>query len=190
MSLRVDIEQVLARWQPLDDEQRDLRDEFVAHVRAHDDAPWRSCQPDHVTASALILSADGEQVALTLHGRLRRWLQTGGHCEPGDLTLVGAAAREALEESGIAGLVVDPVPVLLSSHEVHCWPGGRHLDVQFVAHAPAAAELAISDESLDLQWFGVDDLPADADESVRALVSASTRRRRENPPHARSADRA
>jgi 8-oxo-dGTP pyrophosphatase MutT (NUDIX family) len=120
----------------------------------------RGCVPDHLTGSALIMSADSISVLLTLHARLGRWLQTGGHCED-DATLAGAALREATEESGVRGLVVDPVPVLLSRHEV-----------QFLCVAPPDALPAISEESRDLAWFPVDGLPVDADDSVRALVRA------------------
>ena len=40
---------------------------------------------------------------LTLHRKVGRWLQLGGHCEPADTTLAGAALREATEESGLPG---------------------------------------------------------------------------------------
>jgi hypothetical protein len=48
--------------------------------------------------------------------------------------------------------------------------------VQFLCVAPADAVPAISAESLDLAWFPVDELPADADDSVSALVSACRNR--------------
>ena len=78
---------------------------------------------------------------LTLHPIVGRWLQTGGHCESHDATLADAALREAREETGIQDLALDPVPVLLSRHEVPCGPlrPSHHLDVQFVAVAPADA---------------------------------------------------
>ena len=77
---------------------------------------WRSCEPGHLTASALVLSADRSATLLTLHPRVGQWLQLGGHCEPGDPTLLAAALREATEESGIEGLEIDPVPVRLDVH--------------------------------------------------------------------------
>lgn len=175
MSLHDDTTSVLAAWPAPSTDQAALRDEYLAHLSSRPDAMSRGCHPDHLTASALVMSADGTRVALHLHRRLGMWLQMGGHCEPGDDTLLAAALREAIEESGIADLDVDPVPVLLSRHEVPCGPvrPAHHLDVQFLAVAPDGAELARSDESDDLAWFAVDALPPSADASVRELVAAA-----------------
>lgn len=172
MSLHADATAVLTRWRPPDAEQAALRADYLRHLRARPDGVWRECRPDHVTASALVLSADRRRVLLTLHGKLRRWLQLGGHCEASDPTLDAAARREAVEESGIDGLRLDPTPVLLSRHEVPCGPlrPAHHLDVQYVAWAPENATARRSAESADLRWFEADQLPADVDGSVRALV--------------------
>ncbi|WP_370618341.1 NUDIX hydrolase [Mumia sp. Pv 4-285] len=177
MSLHSDAYAVLSGWAAPDAEQDALREDYLAHLRDRPDALQRTCLPHHLTASALIVSADGSQVLLTLHRKLQRWLQTGGHCEDGDVTVRGAALREATEESGIAGLDVDPEPLRLDRHSLVC--GGRddaqHLDVQMLAVAATGAVPAISDESLDLAWFDVDALP-DTDDSVRALVAAAQSR--------------
>ena len=66
-------------------------------------AVTRAHRPGHVTASTLVVD-DGGRVLLCLHGRMGLWMQLGGHCEPGDATLAGAALREATEESGLSGL--------------------------------------------------------------------------------------
>ncbi|KAA1422602.1 NUDIX domain-containing protein [Mumia zhuanghuii] len=177
MSLHSDAYALLSGWDAPDDAQATLRDDYLALLRDRPDALDRSCLPHHLTASALIVSSDGSQVLLTLHRRLRRWLQTGGHCEDGDVTIRGAALREATEESGIAGLQVDAEPLRLDRHSLTC--GGRddaqHLDVQMLAVAAAGAVPAMSDESLDLAWFDVDELP-ETDDSVRALVAAAQSR--------------
>lgn len=169
--LHDDVRAVLAAWTAPDDGQAALRDEYVAFLDAHDDAVLRACVPGHITASALVLSADGREVLLTLHAKIGRWLQMGGHCEAVDTTLHEAALREATEESGIDGLVLGAAPVRLDKHRVGCHGGSWHLDVQYVATAPPAAAHVISDESLDLAWFPVDALPADSDAALRALVA-------------------
>jgi 8-oxo-dGTP pyrophosphatase MutT (NUDIX family) len=184
VTLHDDARDVLTRWSAPDDEQERLRRVYLAHTGAHPDAMSRDCHPDHLTASAIIFSADHERVLLTLHHVIKRWLQTGGHCEPEDTALAEAALREGREESGIQVLSIDPVPVLLSHHEVpSCGPirPSHHLDVQYVAVAPPDARHVISEESDDLAWFGVDALPDDADQSVRVLIAAARTRLRGSP---------
>ena len=112
---------------------------------------------------------------LTLHARIGRWLQTGGHIESTDPTLEAAAVREAYEESGLVDLAVEPRPLLLSKHEVPCGAGRPtyHLDVQYLVLAnDHLVSPNIGAESLDLRWFAHDQLP-EVDSSVVALVRAA-----------------
>lgn len=140
----------------------------------------RSCYPDHLTASTLIVSADGEHVLLTLHRKAQAWFQMGGHCEPEDTTVAGAALREAVEESGLPDLDLDPVPVQLNAHPVpFCDPRGtvHHLDVRFAAVAPADVVHAVSEESLDVRWWPHDALPTE-DDDMHTLVRLARARLR------------
>jgi hypothetical protein len=52
----------------------------------------------------------------------------------------------------------------------------RHFDVQFLAVAPEGAAATISDESLDLQWFGWDALPDGISPELPAVVARARRR--------------
>ncbi len=170
MTLHADALGTLAAWTAPDAAQGALQDRFLAHLRARSDGLARTCFPEHITASTLVLSEDRSHALLTLHAKARQWFQFGGHCEPGDLTLAGAAGREAREESGVAFSLV-PVPVQLSAHEVRfCHPDGPvdHLDVRFVAFAPHV-QPTVSSESLDVRWFPVDALPSD-EPSLHHLV--------------------
>lgn len=173
--LHADVRAVLRVWPAPDHAQAAIREGFLALLEARPDATARSCVPGHVTASAVALSADRRAVLLTLHPRVGRWVQLGGHCEPTDPTLAAAALREAREESGIFDLHIDPVPVHLDIHPITCSLGRptRHFDVRFRVIAPAAAVPTISTESLDLRFWPVASLPPDTDAGVRTALRAA-----------------
>jgi 8-oxo-dGTP pyrophosphatase MutT (NUDIX family) len=168
----------LRGWTPPDQAQAALREAFLAFLAARpEDACRRSCAAGHLTASALLLDHERRNVLLTLHPRVGRWIQLGGHCEPEDDTLVAAALREATEESGIEGLELDPEPLHLDVHPITCSLGvpTRHLDVRYLVHAPRGAIERISEESRDLRWWPLDRLPSDTDSIPQLVVLASAR---------------
>ncbi len=173
MSPRESAIAILTDWQAPDPAQESLRHAVLAFVHGREDACRRECVAGHVTASALVLDDSGSQVLLTLHPRLGRWVQLGGHCDDDDDDILAAALREATEESGIAGLRIAPELVAVHVHPVMCSWGvpTRHLDLQFVAHAPAGAQIAVSDESDDLQWWPADALPSGTDHALAYLVA-------------------
>lgn len=179
MSVRDSAIAMLAGWAAPDGPQDALRHAVLAFLHARTDACARECRPGHITASALVLDDAGRRVLLTLHPRVGRWVQLGGHCEDDDPDIVAAALREATEESGIAGLRVDPHLAAVHVHPVTCSLGvpTRHLDLQFIAHAPAGARIRVSDESVDLRWWPVDGLPGDADDALVRLVARASSNR-------------
>lgn len=159
-SLWADAVRRLSDWDPPDGRQEQVRDDFVAHLLHHPDGIWRDGPPAHLTASALVLDADHGRALLTLHARAGRWLQLGGHLEPGDLDLPSAALRESAEESGLAGLTISARPVQLDRHTLQGAFGRcrEHLDVRYVVLAPPGAREVCSSESLDLRWFELSQL--------------------------------
>jgi len=119
----------------------------------------RAAAPAHVTASSIIFDPDLSHTLLVLHGRAHIWVQPGGHLEAGDATVAGAAAREALEETGLTCQVL-PLAPLLSRHNAPCRPGevDWHLDLQFACLSERIPP-QVSTESDDVAWFPLDDLP-------------------------------
>ena len=172
MSLHDDAVLVLKSYE----DQQQLRQAYLEHLETHPDGMWKACGDGHITASALVIDPARGRVLLTLHKKLRMWLQMGGHCEPMDASLEAAALREATEESGVAGLTLLPGgPVRLDRHPIPA-PCHWHFDVQYAVLAPRDAEHAISEESLDVRWFAYDEVPEVADESVVRLLEATRAR--------------
>ena len=178
MTLHADASASLAAWRPSDPRQDGLRQAFLDLLRQRPDALDRSCAPAHLTASALVLDAAAGRVLLVLHRKIERWIQPGGHAEPTDATLAGAALREATEESGIAGLRIEPGILHLDRHPAPCRPGvvDEHFDVRYLVVAPPEREPAVSDESLDVRWFDHDALPDGIEPTILEMIAAAGRR--------------
>jgi 8-oxo-dGTP pyrophosphatase MutT (NUDIX family) len=181
-ALHEDAVQVLSAWRATTEEGDLARKRTLELLTDGPAAMTRAHRAGHVTASALVVDPAG-RVLLCLHGRLGKWMQLGGHCEPTDETLAEAALREATEESGITGLQIDPDPIDVDVHEVRCGAAegasatpSVHYDVRFLVHSPAGATEQISDESADLAWFTPDALPSPlASATARQIPPALSR---------------
>jgi 8-oxo-dGTP pyrophosphatase MutT (NUDIX family) len=119
--------------------------------------------PGHITGSAWIIDEDKTHVLLIHHNNLNRWLQPGGHAD-GDENVLNVAIREANEETGLLNLTlltsgvfdldIHPIP------ERKGFPSHFHYDVRFLFRASKKDELKISEESSDLKWIKLSEVPA------------------------------
>lgn len=149
-------------------------DAFLVLLDVAEDPFVRERLAGHFTASAWLVSSDGQRVLLTHHRKLDRWLQLGGHAD-GDRNLTRAAVKEAGEESGLTGLSVDRELFDLDRHwipEHKGVPAHWHYDVRYVVSAGDSEEFVVSDESHDLAWRGIATLveDEDADLSLRRMA--------------------
>lgn len=183
-ALHDDAVRVLSAWRATT-EEGDLSRKRALELLADGPATMtRAHRAGHVTASALIVDPAG-RVLLCLHGRLGKWMQLGGHCEPTDETLAAAALREATEESGIPALHLDPDPIDVDVHEVRCGAAegtpataSVHYDVRFLIRSPHGATEQLSAESTALAWFTPDALPSPlASATARQIRPALSRLR-------------
>lgn len=177
-------------------ERRSLRAELEAHARRQTergpvveqlvallelpgDAFSRAhLDPGHFTASAFVLCPERRRLLLIRHPKLGRWLQPGGHIEPGDASCLAAAQREVREETGVAELV--PLADGIFDVDVHPIPANppegahAHFDVRYAFEA-RAVQLTVSDEVKAARWVELEAVAALNDEQsiarpVRALL--------------------
>ncbi|GEK21882.1 NUDIX hydrolase [Cellulomonas xylanilytica] len=157
------ISDVLDEWTPHDPGQAALLAEYREFVATSGAAAVdRSLAAAHLTASCFVLTPDLSHVLLCFHRKGQFWVQLGGHLEPGDVSLAEAAYREAREEGGITDLSPrGGLPADVHRHDLSASFGRcrTHWDVGFVAYAAASSVPVVSDESEQVAWFRVDDLP-------------------------------
>jgi 8-oxo-dGTP pyrophosphatase MutT (NUDIX family) len=134
--------------------------------------------PGHVTGSAFVVDPTHTRLLMIHHAKLGRWLQPGGHIDPGEDVLT-AAVREVQEETGVVGL---PLLDGIFDVDVHSIPAYRerpahtHFDVRFLLEAQNE-DLTDSDEVLGVRWVPFDEVPSlMTDESVLRATAKLTRR--------------
>ncbi|MEM8934111.1 MAG: NUDIX hydrolase [Acidobacteriota bacterium] len=176
---------ILETYEPPNDEQASLRRRILEWIdRFPETAHRRECLDGHLTASSLVLDPAGRRILLLHHRKLDKWLQPGGHCD-GDANLPGVALREAEEETGLDGLIVEPLPIDLDIHEIPARgdvPAHLHLDTRFVVTAPPGVEPRQNHESNAVRWCTLDEAFAMAgDDSVERLVRIAADRFRSGP---------
>lgn len=156
----------------------DLSDQLMT-----DQDPFiRSNMSGHITASALILSTDGEEVLMIHHNIYDRLLNPGGHHE-GFESLMSAAFREGAEETGVQDLALhawserNARPFDIDSHAISAnvkKAEGDHFHHDFMylfvadPENPLAAQI---EEVKEAAWFPTVDLSKSGDARLERLYA-------------------
>ena len=125
--------------------------------------PWsRSQLPLHFTGSALVVHPASRRVLLRWHVKHDRWLQVGGHGDPGETDPLQIALREAREETGLTDLV--PWPDETLRHAVVCYvraagtePEHEHADLRYFLATEHPDAIAPENEHSPLRWLSIDE---------------------------------
>ena len=143
---------------------------FIAFVERCPDCFERSLLEGHITGSAWIVEPEGSRVLLTHHRKLDCWLQLGWHAD-GEADVLAVAMKEACEESGLTDFEVADAAIFdLDIHRIperKGVPEHWHYDIRYVLRATGSTAYTVSEESHDLRWVTLDELPAlTTDESM------------------------
>ncbi len=130
-------------------------------------------RPGHFTASGFVLSDDESALLLIHHERLGKWLQPGGHIEPGDTDLEAAVRREIEEETGLADISLHGEGLFdIDVHEIPAArgePHHEHHDLRYLFSSPGTPDAG--DGVHDARWVPLDEVAAlTSDRSVLRAV--------------------
>ena len=150
---------LLAEYQSADDSEAvDL--ERMRRLAAGAPDPWSRLLPLHFTASALVLHPESRRVLLRWHVKHGRWLQVGGHGDPGESDPLLIAVREATEETGLTDLA--PWPDTSLRHAVVCQvpasatePAHEHADLRYFLATGDPGGIVPEDEHSPLRWLSL-----------------------------------
>jgi 8-oxo-dGTP pyrophosphatase MutT (NUDIX family) len=164
----VQVRALVAGHRPTSPGEAEAKARFLAELDHLADPYDEHADPTHVTASAIVVGTRG--TVLHLHKRLARWMQPGGHIDPGEEP-AEAARREAVEELGLA--VAHPAggPRLIHLDVHQAALGHTHLDLRYLLFAPADDPHPPPGESPEARWFDWEEASAIGD---AALVPALT----------------
>ena len=162
MASRSELIALLTAYDPSDDDEKAYRTRMLDLAAvAHDPFGRTDYDPGHFTASGFVIHPDGARLLMVHHARLGIWVQPGGHVDPSDASLIEAARREIVEETGLDALT--PVTDGIVDVDIHEFgasgeqPDHLHFDVRF-GFVAAGESLFPNTEILEATWVGLDDL--------------------------------
>lgn len=152
-------------------DERDRLARLIVALNTSADLTCRKEYRGHVTCGAVVLDSGGRVLHIH-HNALNRWLLPGGHLEPSDETLPGAALREVAEETGIVAtslaplggsesrpfdIDVHPIPASLAKGEEAHW----HFDLRYAFQITAAPQVRLqADEVSCFDWLAPGTVPS------------------------------
>jgi len=149
---------------------------FIDLLENHENCFERSLVSGHFTGSAWVLNESFTKTLLVHHAKLNRWLQPGGHAD-GDEDILHVAKKELKEETGL--VVTKPYSTTFFDLDIHKIPANRelpehnHFDIRYLFVANDNINLEVNEESREVKWWHLMDLPKVVDNEPSILRMAA-----------------
>ena len=126
----------------------------------------RENQIAHMTSSGVILNATLDKMLMIHHNIYKTWAWTGGHTD-GISDLLEVAVREAVEETGVSGIIpltdviasIDIIPVYGHVKKGKYVSSHLHLNASYILIADESAELLVNEaETSGVTWVPIDQI--------------------------------
>ena len=133
-------------------------------VEAHEDCFYRELWPGHVTGSAWVVNPRRDKALLLHHRKHDQWFQPGGHAD-GDADILRVALRETSEETGLDPSHIRLVDSGIFDVDIHTIPASQHdprhehFDIRFLVEMDDDLPIPGNDESHDIIWVPLLDVP-------------------------------
>lgn len=184
--LKEELIELVMNYEPFDGKEREMKRRVLRFLEENkDDCFVRNKLDGHMVGGGILLNKQGDEILLTHHKALGKWLQFGGHAD-GEIDLFEVGLRETVEESGIElgkvrwegreifDLDVHFIPENVKRREVAHW----HYELRFLFWT-AEKEYVVSEESDDLKWVKLEDLEKMWPDEGRMRMMRKLRRWRE-----------
>lgn len=159
-------------------EEQNIADEFTLFIQSNEKCFLRELEKGHITGSCLLWNETETACLFTLHKKLGRWLQLGGHADE-ESDLLNVALKEAKEESGINEIA--PITNEIFDLRIHsvpkraCEKAHLHYDVRYLLKVQNEVPFIVSSESIDLKWIELKDFERfGLDESILKMKKKLT----------------
>jgi 8-oxo-dGTP pyrophosphatase MutT (NUDIX family) len=162
----------VAAQEPSDVREAESKERILSELDSLKSPFDELADPVHVTGSAVVVGEQG--TILHLHKRLGRWMQTGGHLEPGEMPYE-AALRESEEETGLVLSHPESGPRLLHLDVHEAAEGHTHLDLRYLLIGPDKEPAPPPGESPHARWFSWPEALEIADAALVGALRAAER---------------
>jgi 8-oxo-dGTP pyrophosphatase MutT (NUDIX family) len=147
---------------PQDASEKSSKEKTLKLLEEYQNCFERDNMPGHITGSAVLVDEEMQNVLLTHHKKIGKWLQFGGHSD-GEANPFNVALRETIEESGIVDVFfLYPYSGIfdIDVHEIPEYKGMQehfHYDIRILL-VTANKDFIASDESVELKWIEINEV--------------------------------